>query len=290
VLVKNGDMSWMDWYRDCNPMSGIALTDLSAASPQTEAVALHGRSRGFEALRELKNLRRLQVREINEAQLEIIAGLMELRELRVFGFRGGDAGPIARLANLELLAFEWAPKVEQLDWIGACSALEFLIIGDLKRVSDFAPVRMLAGLKALAITSAATGPLQPIDSLAPLTGLSLLEELTINARVSGDDLSPLAGMRWIKRLTISNCYPVAEFARLAAHLADTHSDVFKPVHVFGGDPPSVMLIGRPVRHFALNDPRAAAAIARRTAEFERLKANFLPAHSQAPRLEGASEN
>lgn len=281
MLDKAADVPWMDWYRDIHPGCGAALADLGAASEQTEALALNGASRGFDALSGLSYLRRLQVREINQAQLEVIAGLSQLRELRVFGFRGTDASPLANLVNLELLSFEWAPKCERLDWIQCLTRLEFLIIGDLKRASDFAAVGTLSGLKALTITSAATGPMQPVDTLAPLTRLTRLEDLAIYARVAGDDLSPLAGIAWLKRLTIANCYPLAEFARLAASLPDTQSDALKPFHIFEGDAPSVMLMGRPVRHFALSDPQAAAAIARRTAEFERLKTAFLRARPAA---------
>ena len=274
MIAKPNDCTWHDWLYDRHPGFGKVVYDLAQAGADTQALFVTGKSAAFDRLSSLKALRRLSVREIGQEQLDLIGELRHLSELRVFGFRGVSAAALGGLAKLEVLTFEWAPKVETLAWLAELQALRVLALGDLKRVTDFAPVGTLARLNYLYLSGSATAR-QTVASVRPLVPLKKLEELSLFVEVAGDDLAPLAQMTWLKRLRIANNYPVATFAELAVRLKKTVCDAFAATRTNQiGAEALIELIGKPARRFAKGDPKAKAAIAKREAEFARWRAHF----------------
>lgn len=267
MLKKPAGQAWNDWLYNDRPGFGRVQPDLGGVPKDIDTLFVTGKAAQFERLLDLPALRRLSVREISQAQLELIAGLGRLTELRVFGFRGADAGPLANLEKLEFLTLEWAPKIETISWLGALERLRVLVVGDLKRIQDFAPVAELAGLRYLSISGGAT-TVQTVADTAPLARLTKLEELQFRARVPGEDLSPLAAMTWLERLGIPDDYPVRVYAELAAHLTRTECPSFAPTrsYVLSGET-FIGLIGKPVRQFKAGDPKSRPLIAKREAEF-----------------------
>ncbi|MFM9864447.1 MAG: hypothetical protein ACKVRO_12645 [Micropepsaceae bacterium] len=274
MRAKPKGQSWHDWLYNAAPDFGRVPTDLAQTNANADTLFVTGKTASFDRLTSLKALRRLQVRELAQDQLDLIGKLNHLTELRVFGFRGESAAALAKLTKLEVLTFEWAPKVETLDWLAGLKALRALTLGDLKRVTDFAPISKLAQLNFLYICGGATKK-QAIASIAPLAHLKKLEELSLFAEVPGDDIRPLAAMTWLKRLNIANNFPVETFAELATRLKKTQCEAFAPTRTFkmGGET-YIDLIGKPYRRFAKGDPKAKAAIAKRTAEFAHWRAHF----------------
>jgi hypothetical protein len=274
MRAKPKDQSWHDWLYDDQPGFGRVPTDLAQTNANADTLFVMGKTPAFDRLPKLKALRRLQVREIAQDQLDLIGELRQLTELRVFGFRGASAAALGKLTKLEVLTFGWAPKIETLDWLAGLSALRVLALGDLKRVKNFAPVSTLSRLSYLYI-SGGPNARQTVASVAPLAQLKKLEELSLLAEVPGNDLSPLAAMTWLKRLRIANVHPVATFAELAAGLKKTECDAFAPTRTvtMSGDT-YIELIGKPARLFAKGDPKGKAAIAKREAEFAHWRAHF----------------
>ncbi len=274
MRAKPKDQSWHDWLYNAGPGFGRAVGDLTQANANAEALFLTGKTAAFDRLQSMKALRRLQVREISQEQLDLIRTLKDLTELRVFGFRGANAAPLGQLSKLEILTFEWAPKVETLAWLAKLTALRVLTLGDLKRVTEFSPVGKLANLNFLYICGGATST-QTVTSIAPVGQLKKLEELSLFAQVNGDDISPLAAMTWLKRLKVANNFPVETFAELAACLKKTECEAFTPTRtVTMGDETYIELIGKPYRRFVKGDPKGKAAIAKREAEFARWRTHF----------------
>jgi hypothetical protein len=274
MRTKPKNQSWHDWLYTEGPDFGRGTGDLTQTNANADTLFVTGKAVAFDRLQNLKALRRLQVREIAQDQLDLIGKLSHLTELRVFGFRGESAAALAKLTKLEVLTFEWAPKIETLGWLRGLKSLRVLALGDLKRVKDFAPVGTLASLNYLYICGGATTR-QTVASVAPLARLKKLEELSLFADLPGSNLSPLAAMTWLKRLCIANIHPVESFAELAAHLKKTECDAFAPTRtVTMGGETQIELIGKPFRRFAKNDPKGKAAIAKREAEFAHWRTHF----------------
>lgn len=264
---KRTDQSWNDWFFNDHPKCGKWHTDLSKTPATLDAISVTGKTAGFERLRTLEALRRLSVRDLSQKQLEIVAGLERLTELRIFGFRGADADALKNLVRLEYLTFEWAPKICSISWLTSLTRLRILLIADLKRVDDFAPLGAMTSLRYLSVSGSSTTP-QSIRSIAPLAHLDKLEELDLYASVADDDVAPLATMSWLKRLAIPNRYPVRVYAELAARLPKTRCEMFAATRTYEiGTDRYVDLIGLPSRTFKADDPKSKGPIAKREAEF-----------------------
>ena len=274
MAKKTTDQAWNDWFFNDHPGCGRWLTDLGRAPRTLDAVSVTGKTAGFECLAGMPSLRRLSVRDVSQAQLDVIAKLTRLSELRVFGFHGADAGPLSKLKRLEFLTFEWAPKIETIAWLAGFERLRFLHLGDLKRVRDLAPVGALTSLRYFSI-SGGSETIQTVASVSPLQRLRKLEELELTARVADEDLSPIAAMTWLKRLSMPNFYPVQVYAELAAHLTGTKCAAFSATQkdsISGGQ--YVTLTGKPARRFRTGDPKSVTPIAKREVEFSRWLSHF----------------
>ncbi len=274
MLKKPAGRAWNDWLYNEHPGFGRVLADLGGAARTIDTVFATGKTIGFERLAELPKLRRLSVRDVSQAQLEMIARLTRLSELRLFGFHGTDAGPLATLKKLEILSFEWAPKIETLDWLAALAGLRVLVIADLKRIQDLEAVGRLPRLQFLSV-SGGSESVQTVASVAPLARLTKLEELQFIARVADEDLSPLAAMPWLKQLGLPDLYPVEAYAELAAYLPKTDCAAFAATRSYTiGKDRYVALTGKPSRQFKAGDPKSLAPIAKREAEFAHWLAHY----------------
>jgi hypothetical protein len=274
MIKKPADQAWIDWFYNEHPGFGRVLADLGNAPKTTDTIFATGKTQAFERLADITALRRLSVRDISQAQLEVVASLTRLTELRVFGFRGADAGTLANLKKLECLSFEWAPKIATIGWLSELAKLRVLIIGDLKQIRDFAAIGALSQLRFLSI-SGGNETVQSMASVAPFAQLTRLEELQLVAHADADDLAPLAAMTWLKRLGIANLYPVQTYAHLAANLTRTECASFKATQRFAmGGARYVTLTGKPFRQFKAGDPKGVALIAKREAEFNQWLAHY----------------
>ena len=67
------------------------------------------------------------------------------------------------------------------------------------------------------------------DSLEPIGGLSVLEELRLtNVRVLDGGLRPVARCSALRSLVVSNQFPTADYAYLSVALPETSCDMFAP--------------------------------------------------------------
>lgn len=257
------------WYdRPSLPL----VEDPEAASPDIEGAFLTGATKRFAALPRLQALRRLSLREVSAEQVALAVSLPRLEELRIFGYRGADLSPLARCTGLRTLELAWAPKAETLEPLAALQGLEILAVGDLRRIDDFAPLGTLAGLRFLHLTSPVGGA-QPIRSLDWLPALRRLEEAwLIGLRIAEGGLLPLAHMPWLRHLSLSNWYPLREFARLSVVLPETACGLFQPWQ--RDDEGNVLLTGSPARWFPKGAPGMAEAAAKRAAEFAAWQAHY----------------
>jgi hypothetical protein len=262
-----------------------SVGDMGAIDPGTQELSVDKATVRLDLLPRFRHLSRLHLREVPPVHLPVLSGLDRLTDLRIFGTRAEVLPPLP--AGLRTLELRWAPRLEALGPVAALDWLEVLSIGDLKRVRDLPPLGRLRSLWGLAITAGMWAD-QPVESLDFLSDLTRLQELAIGPiRLASGDLRPVGRLRGLRRLALSNTWPVRELVRLKVALPDTESPVFQPVQTFrtatatDDDSPDgfawreeVMLNGRPVRHLRADEPGAAAQIARRTALFAAWEAHY----------------
>jgi hypothetical protein len=107
--------------------------------------------------------------------------------------------PVQRLENLQTLVIATWPD-ESFGALKGLNQLRYLIIIHLPKVSSLTPLRFLGRLESLSLQTLpswdASGKVQEVDSVAPLGHLKALKHLELlGVRPSGDDLSPLFGLR-----------------------------------------------------------------------------------------------
>ena len=161
----------------------------------------------FDAACQMKSLEGLYVSWSGIKSLNSIVRLRRLRYLYL-----GSSPSLASLAPLEEAApLEWL----ELENIAACSDLSFLAAHP--------------SLKGLGVSGVENKYLN-VHSLAPLTHLQALEWASLRlVRIKSGGLWPLARLRRLKYLYLSNKYPMEELAALAGMRPDIQCDLFQPI-------------------------------------------------------------
>ena len=170
---------------------------------------LVARNRGIRDLTGIQfatNLSKIDLRDNEISDLSPLAGLINLRELRLdHNFQPSDLSPLAGLINLEVLDFTF--NVSDLSPLAGLINLEYLHFTDTN-VSDFSPLAGLINLESLGFSRTPS-----ISDISPLAGL-------VNLKFIGSwgnaisDLSPLARLTKLERIdfcggNISDLTPLA---------------------------------------------------------------------------------
>ena len=181
---------------------------------------LVARNRGIRDLTGIQfatNLSKIDLRDNEISDLSPLAGLINLRELRLdHNFQPSDLSPLAGLINLEVLDFTF--NVSDLSPLAGLINLEYLHFTDTN-VSDFSPLAGLINLESLGFSRTPIisdiSPLaglvnlkfigswgNAISDLSPLAGLTKLELINFcGGNIS--DLTPLAGLTGLKELYLA---------------------------------------------------------------------------------------
>ena len=179
------------------------------------------------------NLIRLNLRDNQISDLSPLAGLINLRELRLdHNFTGiSDLSPLAGLINLEILDFSF-DTVSDLSLLplAGMTRLKYLHFTDCN-VSDLSPLAGLVNLESLGFNRNNVSDLSPlaglvnlkfigtwghaISDLSALAGLTKLEEINFcGGNIS--DISPLAGLTGLTRMNLegNNIVDISPLAAL----------------------------------------------------------------------------
>lgn len=264
--------------------------DLALVERTARSLAVHSETPNLACLGEFTELERLMAREIPPRIIEpALAAMPRLRDLNIFGTRMESFAPLADLP-LRRLNLTWAHKADSIAPLARLDQLETLVIGDMKRVSDFSPLGALSSLVALHIETGMWSD-QKVDSLAFLRRLPQLREFRMHYLKLGDgDLSPICALKNLERLSLPTKYPVREYARLSVCLPRTECAEFS-THVTyrvatlaaEGDPDATgglthaehgLLVGKPSTAIVIGEPRADRLIAKRSELFERWREHY----------------
>ena len=236
LLSKFKSLSWL--Y-----LEGGAARDISALAklPSLKELTLSrfNQLRDHSPLAEIQGLTSLTIRSWPEnVDISVLAKLTNLTSLNL-GFYQGNIESLSPLSQLSMLS-----KLSKLTIcfrrpvdLSPLSALANLTELDLyycSNVSDLSPLHKLKGLTRLALSGAATdndlriivennhqtlmslniGKDSKVSDLRPVSKLSNLVSLDISGQEISD-LSPLAGLSKLNRLTLKNCPNVGSLDAIA---------------------------------------------------------------------------
>ncbi|MDV7695755.1 leucine-rich repeat domain-containing protein [Chryseobacterium soli] len=150
------------------------------------------------------NLEELSLDSPTKEQVEAIKELKQLKRLRLSFFRAKDIEFIGSLENLEEVAFEYVSGFSDLSPMQKLKKLRSLHLENLRKVSNFDGLRGIDSLQYLLIDGTLDWN-QPIDDFSFLEGLPDLEFL--NLRFVGNKsefpaLLPFLTLKKLKRLMV----------------------------------------------------------------------------------------
>lgn len=138
---------------------------------------------------------------------------------------------IVKAKGLKYLHIGSSPSLAPLDPLALLPNLEWLELENIRACSDLSFAKKLTGLKGLSIAGDGNSiKYLKAKTLEPLTALQNLYWLSLyTLLVEQDGLDPLAQLKKLKYLFISNKYKMEDIAALAGARPDMECDLFKPV-------------------------------------------------------------
>ena len=250
-----------------------ATDDLSTLSGAETRLFVHGDSKGLDRLDELRSLEALWVGNVNEAQLARIVARIAPLYLMFDGLRAADLSPLRRLGRLQALEIRWDTKVSDISFLSGLQALRLFALSHCPKVRDLSPLASLRDLEVLELSGGMWSTFKP-ETLRPLAALEKLWGLSLtNIRAGDESLEPIANLKRLRKLELSNQFPTREYARLSVALPNTECRHFQPYfEVNFGKGRQVMVTGKgkPV----LSLPQDQARLDRYIGQFRALQDEF----------------
>jgi hypothetical protein len=210
---------------------------------------------------------------IRDRELLTLGRCLRASAVHFYEMRVTDLAPIAAIGGLAHLAIEWNTKVRDLSPIGMLTALETLVLLDTPKVRSLVPLETLGRLRAFECSGGIWNQ-NNVDSLEPVSGLPLEDVRLMHLQVAVEGLRPLAAVKTLRRLRVSNQFPTEDYAYLSVHLPAAACDRFAPFTRV--DPPldgkDVLVTGR--RKPFLNTQADQAQLRKYVDAFEALRRQY----------------
>ncbi len=212
---------------------------------------------------------------VNAKTFPPIAARLDVERLTIVEMRGGALEDLncPRLTHLNIT---WATKLADVSAVSGWRDLEFLELTDTPKVHDLSPVADLKKLRALVFqggmwTKNRAATLTPIADLPALEVLMLL-----NLAVDEGGLRPLARLKALQAMFLSNQFETADYAYLSVHLPRVACDQFAAYQKtsIGDQYGDIMVTGKRKPFLKSRDPKDQARLAKYLAAFDKLKAEF----------------
>lgn len=220
---------------------GELTEDMAEVSPDAEYLAIRGKARGLDRLKQLSNLTVLWASGITPQLVDALPAASKLRAINLYQVGRTELAAVGRLSSLEHLLIGWANHLVDLSWLAQLPRLRTLVIEDAFRL-DLDTLPRLPSLQAFQLGGGIWKVLK-LPSLAPIRRLPGLRFLSLNALTVADgSLSPLGDLPELQSLHTANIFSVEESARLAARHPDIDSPTLRPIFM----PPTKDAQGDPV--------------------------------------------
>lgn len=222
------------------------IDDLLEIDETTTEILIRGKTKNLDKLKYFSNLKKLWIYTVNQNEFNTILSLVNPKMLFIYELRAKDLSIIGSLKDMEVLALEWNTKAENLWDISNNTSLKSLSISDFSKLNDISLLEKGISLELLDLSGGVWNSLN-LSTLHPLRYLKNLKYLGLsNIRVRDESLEPIAELKGLMELEISNQFPTEEYARLSISLPNTKCDYFQPYISLKNpiDEKDVMVIGK----------------------------------------------
>ena len=211
----------------------------------------------------------------NDKTFPDIAGRLDVEHLSIGEMRGADLSALANCKRLTHLHMNWATKLADLSVLRTFGALSFLEIEDAPKIETIEPIGALKNLRWLCYRGGIWNA-NHADTLEHLAGLSKLEALVLhNLKVSKDGLKPLAALKSLGFLALSNQFETEDYAYLSVHMPETKCAQFAAYqHYNSSNYGDIMVTGKRKPFLKSRDPKDQARLQKYVAAFKKLQDGF----------------
>lgn len=207
------------------------IADVPAGSREILIVTIGKTDENLARALTLPNLEELTLHEPTPEQLLAIGSLRSVKRLRVTHARPKTLDFIGAMSGLEEVVLEYVSGFSDLSPLSGLKKLRALHIENLRRVSDFSGLAGATTLRYLAIHGTFDWE-QPIDGFEFLRGLPQLEVLAlwqVKCRAPYPALLPATALSRLKRLRVHGSYlATEEFALLEEGLNGVEGATWGP--------------------------------------------------------------
>lgn len=252
----------------------VFIKDLNDADPSEKSLHIASSAKNIASLKEL-HIENLWITGLNQKEFEKIIPLIRVKYLNIYAMPVNDLSLLETLSHVETMDLTWNSKATSLWDFRKNHTLKTLVLHDFSKVQDISQLSAATQLQSLTIGGGFGKPMK-IKSLTPLSSLTDLNYLSLsNIKVEGGSLQPLAKLKKLKTLIVSNQFETREYAWLATRLPDTKCALFhaiSPCSIIDADgnlAADTMITGR--RKPFLLSTKDQARIEKYIADFEKLK-------------------
>lgn len=223
------------------------IDDLSSIDVRISDIAITGKTRNVERLKDCRKLQRVWLQKVNQREFDTIAGNIDPKTLMVYEMRVEDLAALESMQQIEELVLEWNTKATDIGILPKLKTLRALGLIDFPKLSRLDPLSRCDRLETLELSGGMWKPLR-LKTLEPLRSLACLKSLSITSvRVEDNSLEPLTALTNLQDLNLSNQFPTEEYARLSVYLEHLTCDDLQPYvslegKVIGGK--KVMITGK----------------------------------------------
>ena len=217
--------------------SGDELADLATAPRDSEKIVVGARTKNLGALHQLERLERLSVVGLNQHAFDGAMAAADPRLLVIWDLKADSISAMSGLRRTERLVIFGANKVTDIAPLGQLENLQLLSLERMPKARDLSPLAALTHLEHLCFAGGHYASPKRVASLLPLAALVALRSINLIGVTAGDhSLEPLAGLPELVEISLSNSWPVAEFARLSVLFPNAGCEWFAPYveHTFRG--------------------------------------------------------
>lgn len=204
-------------------------SSVAEVDPRAEVVQFQRTKASHRGLGACSAIRTLLAYDVDQAFLDEIVELADLRTLYLERVTATDLSVLGRLHALERLVIHSPTRIDSFDWAASLApSLRALAVENARRVRELDALAGLAQLRTLAVEGSLHSAMR-VASLEPLRGLHALEALFLTAlRVEDRRLAPLASLRNLRLLEFADYYAEGEIDTLAQALPTVRCAWFEP--------------------------------------------------------------
>jgi hypothetical protein len=200
------------------------VTSIDRVPAGATGIEISRRTRGLEHLARYSSVRRVVARSVGDEELEQIARIAPLENLELVDLKSGNLSALQPLSHLRILSISNSARLLSLDGIEGMGKLQLLSASNAQRLASIEAVASLRDLRVLFLAGGMYRSMR-IPSLRPIARLNQLVKLVLmNVGVADRSLSPLSGLKNLRRLTLPRYFPAEEFAMLERELPEAEGD------------------------------------------------------------------